>query len=225
MKKYTKVMIIVVLLILILIRIEHLSVIQSFSLLMFLFSALYLFEKREVKRGFQSGIRRLYICVDFDGVKHAIQDLQKNALFRPMTKEAVLTLEKLLSFYAEGEQFIIYGLKNDYYRFWSDQVDFLSGKSHTLSIDPTVYKHLNSLDRERVSASKCFLRDAIAESEKVRSEVSATLLIAELSLLCAKTASEESLKQYYTKVAQNLSKGAFNSVALSEAENHIYLNH
>lgn len=225
MKKYTKITVIIVLLIVFFVRLDQLSALQSLTLLIFLIAMLYLFEKREVKRGFESGVRRLYICVDFDGVKRAINDLKKNALYRPMTKEAVLTLEKLLAFYTKGDQVVSDGLNSGYYRFWSDQVDFLSGKLQTVSISPSVLKKLSPLDLERASVSKCFMKDAIGESEMLRSEVSSSLLIAELSLLCATIANEDRLKQYYTKVAHNLSKGAFENVNLSEDEYHVYLMH
>lgn len=218
-------MVIIALLLLLFVRMDQLSEMQILALIVFLFAALYLFEKREVKRGFESGVRRLYICVDFEGVMRSIEELKKNALFQPMTNEAVLTLEKLLAFYSEGKQNVVSELKDDYYRFWSDQVDFLSGQTQTFSLEPAVYKQLNSLDLERVSVSKCFMKDKIEESEKLRGEVSATLLIAELSLLCASITSEERLKQYYTKVAKNLTKGAFDKVILNEDENRVYLIH
>ncbi len=225
MKKYTKIVVIAVLMILLLLKINQLTGVQITILILFLIIALYLFEKREVKRGFQSGIRRLYICVDFDGVNRAIFDLKRNALFSIMTKEAALTLEKLIAFYSEGKRLEHSAVKDKYYRFWADQVDFLAGMTESLSIPQELNKLLSELDRERISVSRCYEKNHIEESEKLRSEVSSSLLIAELSLLCSHVATEERLKQYYNKVAQNLSKGAFESVTLSEGDHHFYLNH
>ena len=176
-----------------------------------------IFEKRETTRLFYSAIEKLYICVDYDAFILKCQFLERNRLMPLVSSPTIMLLQAIGHYHGgnkarastEMDQLVCKGhllfWKNAYGAMLSQRDTDVENMEALIFLVPPKYVNLS---RQRLDVLKLIVRSKKDKDEvaKLRAQVEAHLLIAELSLMMAELETDQRLKNYHLLVSKNLSK-------------------
>ena len=198
---------------------EFLSANYFFGIVLFFLNGfgMVIFEKREATRQFYSAIEKLYFCVDYDMFMTKVQFLERNALVPQVAKPTVQLLVAIGQYHsgkkeqanAVMRQLTLKGHLN----FWKNAYEAMATQKNIcvqnacVSIVAVPKRHLN-IARQRLDVLKLTTEPKIDKDaiSKLRAEVEAHILVAELSYTLAGLESDQRLVDYHLLVAKNLSK-------------------
>lgn len=178
---------------------------------------LVVFEKRETIRLFYSAIEKLYICVDYDAFIFKYQFLERNRLMAFISSPTIMLLNAIGHYHSGNKaraateinelscQGHLLFWKNAYEAMLTQKDSYVENMEALIVDIPQKYVNLS---RQRLGVLQLATRSKNDKERvsKLRTQVEAHLLIAELSLMMANLETDQRLKNYHLLVAKNLSK-------------------